>query len=309
MEVRPLYKTLPPLSIQAADINSSFTKAYLSFYGLNFAFSEYHIGTINTGNTPVIAQIFRPLFSNATILLSHGLFDHSALFKHIINHFLGLNFTVVTFDYPGHGLSPGSLQMYDDFKVYSDSLNSVKDFCLQSLSQPLHLLGHSTGCSAIIELLRSRPSTVSGISSVIFLAPLIRPVFWHASQIAFRILRKKIRAVPRIYHSISSDKSFLAFYRKDPLQAAELSLNWVNALINWNKKLGNMTKTNKSILVIQGTSDNIVDWKHNLSVLKMLFKVKCSLISGSRHHPHNESYFFRQKALELMGEYLQSVKR
>lgn len=69
-----------------------------------------------------------------------------------------------------------------------------------------------------------------------------------------------------------------------------------------------MTKTNKSILVIQGTSDNILDWKHNLAVLKTLFKVKSHLISGSRHHLHNESSSFRQETLELMGEYLQFVQ-
>jgi alpha-beta hydrolase superfamily lysophospholipase len=307
MQATPLYKRLPPLSLQPGDTNSSFTNTYLSFYGLNFAFSDYHIGTINTGTTHIVAQIFRPLSSAATVLLSHGLFDHSALFKHVIDHFLGLNFTVVVFDYPGHGLSPGSLQMYNDFRLYSESLNPVKEFCLQSLPQPLHLLGHSTGCSAIIELLHSKPSTVSGISAVIFLAPLVRPVFWYASQIAFRILREKISAVPRIYHSLSSDKSFVAFYRKDPLQAAKLPFNWVNALISWNKRVEKMKKIDKSILVIQGTSDNVVAWKYNLPVLKTLFKMEKSLISGSRHHLHNECSFFRRKTLELAGEYLKSA--
>ncbi|HEX3019822.1 MAG TPA: alpha/beta hydrolase [Chitinispirillaceae bacterium] len=304
MKIKPVFSTLPPLSLQPADLNHKFTKTYLSFYGLNFTVKCYCHGIINNGETSIFVQIFQPGSSKATVLLSHGLFDHSALFRHVISCCLDQNYTVITLDYPGHGLSSGSLQMYEDFSLYADTLSSVVEFCKKHLPEPLHLLGHSTGCSAIMELLITRPLYVNEITSVLFLAPLVRPVSWHILRIAFWILHGKVFSVPRAYHCVSSDTSFVKFYRNDPLHVKRLPLIWVQSLLNWNNRIANQKTINKSISVIQGTYDQVVDWRYNLPALKTVFKVKTTQIPQGKHHLHNEIHSLRQKTLKQIVEYL-----
>ncbi|MCO5143959.1 MAG: lysophospholipase [Oligoflexia bacterium] len=85
----------------------------------------------------------------ASILIIHGLGEHSGRYQALAKHFNKLGIDVFSFDLRGHGRSQGTRghfesisQLSDDVQCYVQHLLDIKDL---EAGEPLYVLGHSLG--------------------------------------------------------------------------------------------------------------------------------------------------------------------
>jgi alpha-beta hydrolase superfamily lysophospholipase len=79
----------------------------------------------------------------------------------------------------------------------------------------------------------------------------------------------------------------------------------LDALHTWNRKIREYDAISKSMLVIQGTDDIIIDWKYNLKFLKSkIIGLEIELVDEANHQLINESNALRQQVLHRIFAYI-----
>jgi len=279
---------------------------YLQHYGLDLANEtiEHQFGTFKSGDFTLCGQIFKHKEYKATVVIVHGYTAHSGLLGKLIKELLNGGFAVCCFDLPGHGLSGGEPAAIDNFSQYGDCLSDFLNTVKPHIRSPHHIIGHSTGGAIIIDYLLSGRNDC--FDKVILAAPLVRSELWKISKIGFSICRPFCNSLPRVFRKISSDKDFLTFIKyQDPLSAKKFSIKWVDAMFEWNEKIAGAKTIERPMLVIQGSKDNIIDWRHNIRFIQSKFKnSRIELVENARHELFNESQQYRDKVFSLIGEYL-----
>jgi len=284
--------------------NFSSTESYLDFYGLEAGGHEFV--PFKSNGFELAGHTFVPKKYKATVIVLHGYLGHCGLLKNIIKELTDANFAVAVFDLPGHGMSSGEKTAIDDFSQYSQGLNDFVKTIKPLLHGPYHIIGHSTGAAIIMEYLLEMG--IDDFDKVVLAAPLERSDWWTLSKIGFAIARPFCDKLPRVFRSVSSDKDFLNFIKhKDPLQAKKVSLNWVSAMFNWDKRIANVKTSERAVLVIQGTKDNIIDWKFNIKFIKSKFKnTEVEYVKNCRHELFNESACLREEIFLKIRTYFLS---
>lgn len=300
-----LVANLRPLATATAVLPHE--QAYRRFYGFEGLPTEGSLlGYFQVGAYRIAAQVWWPQEPRGTLLLLHGYYDHSGLFRHVIEWALGMGFAVLAVDLPGHGLSSGARASIDDFAEYQLVLQgALEQAAALDLPQPWHLCGQSTGGAILIDyLLTGKPAPEVG--EAILLAPLVRPRAWAWSQLSYRLLKPFIREIPRRFSDNSSDPEFIDFvHNLDPLQARSLPTAWVGALSQWVPRIEGAPRSLRSPLIVQGEADMTVDWPHNLDILQDKFAAPEILrLAEARHHLANESPALRQRYFDFLRERL-----
>lgn len=300
-----LVANLRPLA-DAAQLSAG-ELAYRQFYGFVPQDAvESRLGWFEVDGYRIAAQVWSPVTPRATLLVLHGYYDHSALYRHVIQWGLEMGFAVLTVDLPGHGLSSGLRASINDFAEYQAVLRAaLQQAEALRLPQPWHLCGQSTGGAILIDyLLNDTP--LDAVGETILLAPLVRPRRWNWSQLSYRLLRRFVQEIPRRFSENSSDLEFLDFLRnRDPLQPKVVPTVWVGALSQWVPRIEKAQRSKRSPLIIQGEADMTVDWQHNLGVLQNKFSAPRILrLPEARHHLANEAQPIRQRYFDYLGEQL-----
>ncbi|MGB8225484.1 MAG: alpha/beta hydrolase [Sedimentisphaerales bacterium] len=283
-------------------------ESYLAFYGLEAAGHEFV--PFKSGGFELAGHIFQPVNYKAAVVILHGWLNHIGLLSKLIKYLTQANFAVAVFDLPGHGLSSGQPTAIDDLSQYTDSLNDFIKIIRPQLHGPYHAIGHSTGAAIIMDyLLEGRDDC---FDKVILAAPLERSDWWTLSKIGFSICRPFCSNLPRVFRKVSSDKDFLRFVRyKDPLQAKKVSVRWIGAMFKWDRKITDAKTSPRQVLVIQGTKDNIIDWKFNIKfILSKFSRAEIEFVENGRHELFNESVEIRETVFSQIKDYLkkQAVK-
>lgn len=300
-----LIASLRPLA--AATGTSAHEQAYRRFYGLEQVPAQgFRLGFFQVAGYRIAAQVWWPSLPRATLVLVHGYYDHSGLYRHVVEWALAMGFAVLAFDLPGHGLSSGARASIADFAEYQLVLQGA---LLQAadlgLPQPWHLCGQSTGGAILIDyLLNGQPAPEVG--RTILLAPLVRPRAWAWSQLSYRLLKPFVSEIPRRFSDNSNDPAFVEFVEhRDPLQPRSLPTAWVGALSRWVPRIEGAPPSAHSPLIIQGEADMTVDWSHNLEVLRGKFAAPDVLrLAQARHHLANEAPALRQRYFDFLRERL-----
>lgn len=82
----------------------------------------------------------------ASLLLVHGLGEHSGRYKHVAKHCTGRGFAIYALDHYGHGKSDGHKGHVQKFSVYLDGVTALLDRIKQEQAgKPIFLVGHSMG--------------------------------------------------------------------------------------------------------------------------------------------------------------------
>lgn len=290
--------------------------AYTKYYGIDaenlYTGTTHELGYLNCHGYQIACHAYRPPVSKGSFFILHGYFDHVGLFKHIIRYFLEQGFCVFAFDLPGHGLSMGESASIHSFSVYSRILNDILCICKGRVPTPWHAYGQSTGCAILTDFLLSLPQ--QGLcqqqsllfQQIILSAPLVRPYLWHLSRIKLYIIRPFLRKVPRQFTNNSRDTAFLEFAKADPLAPKFIVVDWVSSMDRWIKKIESTDQTIAiTPMIIQGTSDKTVDAKHNISVLRRLYKNPHVLyLASACHHLPNELEQTRSEYMEWLSSFL-----
>jgi alpha-beta hydrolase superfamily lysophospholipase len=291
---------------------------YVRHYGLDFGghiaglrhgIGYIDVSTVLPSDYRIAVQTFQVPKPRGTVLVMHGYFDHVGIFDHVIEHLLGRDFDVVSFDLPGHGLSSGAPAAINSFSEYQHVLDAVLAGVAQTrLAVPLSVVAQSTGGAIIMEwLLRSRATPDSSpFAAVVTFAPLVRPVNWAVNRTLYLLLRLFRRYIARKFAVNSHDADFLDFLRnRDPLQSRDLSVLWVGAMKRWIPHIENATPCTYPLVVVQGDEDGTVDWRHNLGVIRAKFPdVQVHMIATGRHQLANEAPALREQALAVLDRAL-----
>jgi len=300
-----LIASLRPLA--AAAPLTAVEQGYRQFYGFDEAqVAHSRLGVVELAGYRIALQAWWPAAPRASLILLHGYYDHSGLYRHVIHWALQMGFAVLAFDLPGHGLSSGPRASIGDFAEYQQVLQGVLAQAAElGLPQPWHLCGQSTGGAILIDyLLSGEPAPAVG--ETILLAPLVRPRAWGWSQFSYRLMKPFVEEIPRRFSHNSNDPAFIDFvHNQDPLQPRNLPTAWVGALSQWVPRIEAAPPSRRSPLIIQGEADMTVDWRHNLAVLQDKFADPQILrLPEARHHLANESAELRQRYFDYLRERL-----
>jgi alpha-beta hydrolase superfamily lysophospholipase len=280
-----------PLSVEAL--------AYQRFYGLDFPGRHFRsgLGRFEVDGYDVVSQVWWPEQAKATLLLFHGFYDHTGLYRHVIEWALDQGFAVIACDLPGHGLSSGARASIKDFAEYQDTLQGLfAEASSLGLPQPWHLCGQSTGGAIVIDHVLNAGTNSPAQGQVILLSPLVRPRAWGWSQLSYYLLKPFVNAIARRFSENSNDPDFLPFLQADPLQPLRLPTAWVGALGRWIKRIEAAPYSIRRPLIVQGQADMTVDWEHNLEVLKAKFdRPQVLMLPEARHHLANETLALRRE--------------
>ncbi|MGH8384414.1 MAG: alpha/beta hydrolase [Pseudomonas sp.] len=281
--LRPLAEE-QPLSTQA--------QAYQRFYGLDFSARNVRsrLGRFQVDGYELVSQVWWPVQAKATLFVFHGFYDHTGLYRHVIEWALDQGFAVIACDLPGHGLSSGERASIKDFSEYQDAMQGLfAEAQSLDLPQPWHLCGQSTGGAIVIDHVLHAGASSPAQGQVILLAPLVRPRAWGWSQLSYYLLSPFVKAIARRFSENTNDPAFLPFLQADPLQPLRLPTAWVGALARWIKRIEAAPASSRRPLVVQGEADMTVDWQHNLEVLRAKFdRPQVLMLPEARHHLANE---------------------
>jgi alpha-beta hydrolase superfamily lysophospholipase len=286
--LRPLAEG-QPLSAQA--------RAYQRFYGLDFCARNVssRLGRFQVDGYELVSQVWVPERAKATLFMFHGFYDHTGLYRHVIEWALDQGFAVIACDLPGHGLSSGERASIKDFAEYQDTLQGLfAEARSLDLPQPWHLCGQSTGGAIVIDHVLHAGADSPAQGQVILLAPLVRPRAWGWSRLSYYLLKPFVKAIARRFSENSNDPAFLPFLQADPLQPMRLPTAWVGALARWIKYVEAAPVSHRRPLIVQGQADMTVDWEHNLEVLRAKFdRPQVLMLPEARHHLANEALVYR----------------
>ncbi|WP_078380368.1 alpha/beta fold hydrolase [Sutcliffiella halmapala] len=277
--------------------------AYLNLYDLKALNSIYRSEFLPCASGEVFTQSFIPENKEGIVILIHGYLDHSGSLAPIIHFLVDNSFGVITFDLPGHGYSYGARGDINHFQEYIQVLHDV---VLHSKSDfkkevPFFAIGHSTGCSVLTDYIVKYPST---FQKTILVAPLVKPYLWSFSQLGVKLLGKRVKSIKRKFRKNASNKVYLDFVKKDPLQFSDLPINWLVSLSRWQDTVLQYPIQVEPLYLIQGNKDKTVDWDFNISFLLQKFpNSKAILIDGGNHQLFNE----KQSIQLITFEYIKSI--
>lgn len=279
---------------------------YLGFYHLDFSARlpgvRHRIGTLQSGAYRLAVQAWEQPGAMHNLLLVHGYFDHAGLYGNLIAHGLARGANVLIFDLPGHGLSSGTPASIDNFASYGAAVSDVLAGA-GFPSLPWSVIAQSTGGTALVEFAR-RSDEAWPFRNTVLLAPLLRPAQWWRVCLAHTLVHRFLDSVPRRFAENSSDREFLDFVRRDPLQSQRIPVAWVGALRRWLAGLRREDLGVGSALLVQGDADQTVDWRYNLPQYGQLFPgLRIELLPGAGHHLANEAVALRERYLRVVDRY------
>ena len=303
-----LLRNMPPLDLRHKTVGSKNVVAYFKHYGLEFKDVAHYFGHFKSAGMQIAGHVFIPAKTKGTVFFLHGYLDHTGLVAKLIGYLLDQEYTVATFDLPGHGLSSGERAAIDDFSQYVVVLKEFLKRVCPYVIKPFHVVGHSTGCAITFEFLNQSQGPF--FDKIVFLAPLVHSAHWFKSKAGYYLAKSFTESVPRQFRENSSDEDFLEFVENDPLRIHRIPLIWAKALFSWNERIETYSTMRLSVFVIQGTADDIVDWRYNTAFLRRKFKhISFKYVRGAKHNLINERADLRKKVYEAISLYLRgSVK-
>ncbi len=292
-------------------------QSYFEFYGIDFKSSiegvSHHFGAIDCGDSHIACHYFSVPDAQRSCFVIHGYMDHVGLFDKMINYLLHRGCNVVAIDLPGHGMSSGRRASIESFGDYVLALRQCLDFFYQKIPSPWHVVAQSMGGAIVMDYLLSQQydERVGPFDKVLLLAPLVRPKGWFGIRIAHCVLRGFVPSVRRNFAKNSHDNQFLNFMEhQDPLRVERMPIQWVTAMLQWEKRFKQLSWGEMEILVVQGEGDTTVDWRHNLKAIQDKFpRAKFFRIKDARHHLAAESDGYFERVIQAADLYFERRKK
>jgi acylglycerol lipase len=175
--------------------------------------------------TRIYWRQWTPQDARATVVIAHGLGEHSGRYEHVARALSDSGCAVYAMDHRGHGKSGGPRAFVDKFANAVDDIDSVVDIVVEEQKpragkKPIFLLGHSMGGALSLSYALKFGERLSGLmlsgpAVALDGAPqLIRPISKLLSLFAPRLGMFPID--PRL---VSRDPEMVAAYERDPLNA------------------------------------------------------------------------------------------
>lgn len=196
-----------------------------------------------------------------TVLLVHGLAEHSGRYSHVAAVLCALGLRVRAYDHRGHGASGGPRMVVPNPDSYLDDLAEIHDAAVRQWNELPILLGHSMGglIAARFATARVRP-----IRALILSSPALALKLSNSMLTLHRVL---LALVPRMRvpnpidaHMLSHDAEVARAYRTDPLVQGTISASVLESFIRGMAQAqADAPRLEAPMLMLVGGADRIVD--------------------------------------------------
>ena len=225
----------------------------------------------------------------ATVLLVHGLGEHSGRWGHVGRLLAAAGYETVAFDLRGHGRSGGPRVDVDDMSTYRSDLEDVIATEVQPSPRPWILYGHSMGGLIVASYLEDGDAMPA---AAILSAPALDAEVALPLRIAAEVLGRILPGV-RFSNSIkgehlSRNDAVGEAYFADPLVETKPTARFGRALFSEQARVREgIDRITVPTLVIHGAEDELVPPAVS-APLAGVASVERKLYPGLRHETHNE---------------------
>ena len=196
-----------------------------------------------------------------TVLLVHGLAEHSGRYAHVAATLLALGLRVRAYDHRGHGASGGPRMVVPGPDRYLDDLAEIHDAAVRQWHELPILLGHSMGglVAARFATARGRP-----IRALVLSSPALALKISNSMLTMHRVLlalAPNIRVPnPIDARLLSHDVEVARAYRTDPLVQGTISACVLESMIRGMAQAqADAPRLEAPMLMLVGGADRIVD--------------------------------------------------
>jgi alpha-beta hydrolase superfamily lysophospholipase len=256
-----------------------------------------------------------------TVVLVHGLGEHSGRYDHVIDVFHEAGLSVIAYDQRGHGQSPGRRGALPKGTTLLEDLASVIDLVEQ---RPLVLFGHSMGglvamrfvAEALTEHNEPPASWYRRVDYLIASSPALASRLTTMDKVKLAITRV---VAPGLGFAngldpdkVSHDPEVVRAYKEDPLNHDRVTPRLVDFILAAGRVVRRRaSKWSTSTLLLFAGADELVDPKGSRAFVFAAprYVVRAQELPGRYHEIFNEAEPARSEALGLLREWLESTVR
>lgn len=202
-------------------------------------------------------------------LVTHGLFDHTAYMRPLIQSFLKDELHVLALELPGHGLDFKQALDCRGFDEYTAQNRAGMEWVKAQKSHLLVEAAHSTGAIGPLNRILEGQERQH---KIVFLNPLIKIQMFRLAKLSYSFLSPLLSSVPRKKWGPGEGQDFLDFRARDPLQPWRIPQKWLSHYFEWAESVlnGKTLAPGENILVAQGGRDFVVNAKEAQKILASL---------------------------------------
>ncbi|MDZ4662151.1 MAG: alpha/beta hydrolase [Pseudomonadota bacterium] len=172
-----------------------------------------------------------------TILVTHGLAEHSECYNRLAEGLAPFNWSLIGWDLRGHGRSEGKRGYVKHFGEFSKDLNELVNHLKTKVKvhEPLFLLGHSTGglisIQAVIDFGDMGTRALSLSSPLLGIALAVPQFKDMAAKLIHRFIPSLTLNNEIIYEHLTHDEQIYRSYASDPLRHDRISISLYLSMI------------------------------------------------------------------------------
>lgn len=249
--------------------------------------------------------------SDATIIITHGVAEHSECYHHTAEALANQRFQVFAWDLPGHGKSYGQRGYIKSFSEFSERL----DFVLQEIKKlvmddnPIYLFGHSLGGLVTLKFILDHPN--APVKALLLSSPALGvaveiPKYKDSAARILNVLAPKITIPHELnFEDLSRDRTIIGTYPKDPLRHKKYSAPLYLGILSTMEEVHSRAHHIEIPVYIQAAGvDKIVNTVSTQEFFKRLGSSKKTLkiYENSYHEIFND--LNRQEVVDDLVSYL-----
>jgi alpha-beta hydrolase superfamily lysophospholipase len=245
--------------------------------------------------------------SRGTIVLLHGLGEHSGRYVHVGDFFVQAGFSVFAFDWQGHGWSDGRPTFIKRYRDYLDNLESA--IAHLNRPEPLILFGHSLGGQLLLAYAQFGKNPATGyIAASPWLSLSRPPSIWlegiaRALNVVFPACRFSTGIGPG---DTSRDQALLDSFPDLDKSHPFVTVRTYFEVVGMSRKLMAHPSANAPILLTHGLVDSVTSIEATRAYFEKLEAPAKAFISypEARHELHNDLI-----RATVLSDYLRWIER
>ncbi len=246
----------------------------------------------------------------AVILLVHGLGEHAGRYAGWAGRFNEKGVTLLAFDLPGHGHTPGRWGVVPlPEKVYDTIDEILRETAMSFPGVPLFIYGHSLGGGIVLNyLIRRKPAVTGAIvtSPWIILSETPPPLKVFLAKVAGTLMPGMAQSSGLKTEYLSRDTEVVKAYRKDPLVHGQISAGlylWMTSAAE--ETLARAGEITIPLLLAHGRNDMITSPSGSVQVAGSAPRATLKLWDEGYHELHNDP--LKEEHFDFITEWMDTL--
>jgi len=247
--------------------------------------------------------------ARATVIITHGLGEHSGRYGHVVSVLVGRGFEVVGWDLRGHGRSSGARGDLTEYRVFLEDLREIHR--TQAVAErPVFFFGHSLGGQITLRFLQEQTVPCRGLIAA---SPWLRlacdPPWWKLAlaRFAMRCWPGFIQATGNRPERMSRDAAHMVSFPDLDLVHHRISARMFFAVHSTGgQTLAEAAKLKPPLLLLHGDADPVTSHHASCEFLEKAGSADKTLriFPGSRHETHND--LDREQVIREIADWIEA---